>query len=116
LTRENQVTSIPADVHKFISDHIFTVERFDILLLLADRPEKEWTLAEVCRAFGVSPAIAVMRLTGLKTSDLIVSRAAGEMLYRYAPTTPALQAVASRLMEICRPLPRSEIARLIYGR
>lgn len=109
------MTSIPVDVQKFISDHIFTVERLDILLLLSRQPDKEWTLKEVCQAFNVSPAIATMRLTGLKTSDLIVSRIVGETLYRYAPATPALREIAGRMLEIFRALPRTEVSRMIYG-
>lgn len=109
------MTSIPVDVQKFISDHFFTIERLDILLVLAEKPDKEWTLKEVCQAFNVSPAIATMRLTGLKTSDLVASRDVGETLYRYAPATPALQEASRRMLEICRALPREELVRMIYG-
>lgn len=110
------MTSIPVDVQKFISEHIFTIERLDILLRLAEHPDKEWTVREVCTAFNIPPAIAIMRLTGLKTSDLVASRAAEETLYRYAPATPALRDTARRMMEMCRTLPRMDLAQMIYGR
>jgi hypothetical protein len=74
----------PEDVQRFILENINSVEQLEVLLLLRNNPDKDWTAEAVGHALYTSEAAAVMRLTDLVARGFF-SLAETETLYRYSP-------------------------------
>jgi predicted transcriptional regulator len=66
--------------------HIDSIEKLEVLLLLRNRTEREWTASEVALELRITEASAAARLADLASSGLLVNSAreapAG---YRYSP-------------------------------
>jgi hypothetical protein len=53
---------IPDKVVAFLRDHIDSLEQLEVLLLLRNQPDKQWTPVEVSRTLSSNPASVVERL------------------------------------------------------
>lgn len=104
----------PEDVRRFITDRIDSVEQLEILLLLREGPEREWTAEAVGQAIYTSPLSAHLRLTGLQTCSL-VSCQGNPSVYRYQRGTPETEAIIDRLRELYRER-RVSVIGAIYSR
>lgn len=75
---------ITAEIERFIHDHINSVEQLEILLLLADTPEKEWSALEVGKKLYRQPDSVAVQLEHLRDHGLLSVRQEDQLLYRYA--------------------------------
>lgn len=82
--------NIPAEVQRFVADHITSADQLDILLLLYGHPEREWTARQVSESVFTVPASAIMRLEQLVANRLLTSTGGTDPAYRYGPATSAL--------------------------
>jgi DNA-binding IclR family transcriptional regulator len=91
------VNALPADVHRFLHDHIESVEHLEVLLLLSRTPERGWSASEVAETLYSHPSSIRLRLARLLGQGLL--REIEEGCYKYAPRTVELHATVHRVAE-----------------
>jgi DNA-binding IclR family transcriptional regulator len=91
------VNGLPADVHRFLHDHIESVEHLEVLLLLSRAPERGWSAAEVAETLYSHPSSIKLRLARLLGQGLL--REIQEGCYRYAPRSVGLHTTVQRVAE-----------------
>lgn len=106
---------LPAEVARFVAEHIDAAEQLDILLLLHREPGREWTARDVSQAIYTVPASATLRLEGLAASGFLASTGGGDPGYRYAPRSEALGRQVDVLAEAYRA-DRVAVIKLIFSR
>jgi predicted ArsR family transcriptional regulator len=79
---------IPPRVQRFISTHIDSIEKLEVLLLLRTRAEREWTAHDVSQELRITESSATARLEDLFARKLLVSAAGSPARYRYGPASP----------------------------
>ena len=89
--------ALPEDVERFIARHINSVEKLEILLLLAAERERPWSPAEVVQRIQSSVASVQQRLKELQQGGLLASTGDGQV--RFAPGTAGLEASVAHLKE-----------------
>jgi predicted transcriptional regulator len=72
-------------VQRFITAHIDSLEKLEVLLLLRNRAEREWTAAEVSQELRITESSASMRLMDLAGRGLLLDNRASPPAYRYSP-------------------------------
>ena len=77
-------------VSEFISHYIDSVETVDVLLLLHNHRDREWSASQVSLELRSNPASAAKRLADLCLRGIFEIRVTPELVYRYAPKTEAL--------------------------
>ncbi len=88
---------LPADVHRFLHEHIESVEHLEVLLLLSRTPERGWSASEVAETLYSHPSSIKLRLARLLGQGLL--REIEEGCYKYAPRTVELHATVQRVGE-----------------
>ncbi len=76
---------LPPRVQRFITAHIDSIEKLEVLLLLRTRPEPSWSAEAVSRELRISEASATRRLADLTARGLLVAEGATPSRYRYGP-------------------------------
>jgi hypothetical protein len=97
---------------RLISGHIESVGALDLLLLLHDRRDRDWSLDELCRELRCPEGWAEGEIRRLDRLELLAS--VGEGRYRYRRGRrhgPAVDEIA----RACRRN-RAEVTRLIFAR
>jgi hypothetical protein len=94
------VNGLPEDVHRFLHQHIESVEQLEVLLLLWRAPERGWNSDEVATAVYSHPSSVVRRLAMLYGQGLLREREPG--CYQYAPRTAELHDTVTRLDHVYR--------------
>lgn len=105
---------IPELVRRLISDHLPSVERVEILLLLADSPDSSWSAAELEERIRSTYDSVAKNVGALVSAGLVGAREASPPRYQFAPANPALQAAVSALAGSYRTR-RVAIIELIYA-
>lgn len=107
---------IPADVQRFIADHIDAAEQLDVLLLLHRQPEKAFDCEAVAAAvYTVAPA-AEKRLEALEAHGLLAADRSGPRpTWRYQPRDAALARTVDAVAEAYRRS-RVDVINLVYSR
>jgi hypothetical protein len=100
------------DVHKFIIDHVNSVEQLETLLLLRGDASRVWTAEEVSQALYTPLAAATMRLSDLQARGLLVSE--GDA-WRYQAASAELDRLVGELAQIYRDR-RVTVITLIYSK
>jgi hypothetical protein len=78
-------TALPQRVQRFLMMHIDSIEKLEVLLLLRNRTERQWTASEVALELRITEASAAARLADLASSGLFVSNGEVPVAYRYSP-------------------------------
>jgi len=78
---------ITEEVRSFLLQHVDSVEKLEVLLLVRSQPDRDWTADQIAAELRTDPRSARLRLDDLRGSGLV---AAGEAGARYLPRTPAL--------------------------
>jgi hypothetical protein len=94
------VNGLPEEVHRFLHQHIDSVEQLEVLLLLWRTPERGWTSDEVATAVYSHPSSVIRRLAMLLGQGLLREREPG--CYQYAPRTAELHQTVSHLDHVYR--------------
>ena len=77
---------IPPRVQRFISTHIDSIEKLEVLLLMRARAEREWNARDVSLELRITEASAAARLQDLTASRLLVEKG-NPSSYRYSPAS-----------------------------
>ncbi|MFP2932373.1 hypothetical protein ACLESO_45910 [Pyxidicoccus sp. 3LG] len=78
---------LPPRVQRFITTHIDSLEKLEVLLLLRNRAEREWTSSAVSLELRITDSSAAARLADLTSRGLLVSDGASPPSYRYSPSS-----------------------------
>ena len=76
---------IPEAVRRFVGAHIESVEALDVLLLLRERRDREWTAEAVARELRRNPGFVAACLAQLHAHALATQTGDPEPSYRYDP-------------------------------
>lgn len=90
---------IPEKVRLFIRDYIQSVEQLEILLLLYQHPDKEWTPNAVSKEIRSTPISTAKRLSDLKAARLVDEKSGSEKVYTYRPATAELSKQIAELAD-----------------
>ncbi len=94
------MTGLPEDVHRFLFQHIESVEQLEVLLLLGQSPDRRWSPAEVAQALYSHPSSVAGRLALLHRQDLLREVEPG--WYQYGPRTADLHQTVCRAAQTYR--------------
>lgn len=75
-------------VQRFLMTHIDSIEKLEVLLLLRNVTEREWTASTVALELRITEASAAARLADLTASRLLVSNGGSPEVYRFSPASP----------------------------
>lgn len=106
-------SKIPDEVHRLIVEHIPSVERLEILLLLFDGRKHEWTPQEVEEQIRSAPESVALNLEALVAGGLCVGTNNATKV-RYQPATDALDAAVTELALVYRTR-RVAVIEMIYS-
>jgi predicted ArsR family transcriptional regulator len=88
---------ISEGLKRFIREHIQTVFRLEVLLLLHRNQSRSFKSAEVANELGFEKDLAQEQLTALAATGLVVQSNVKESKYRYHPADEALGSVVDQL-------------------
>jgi predicted ArsR family transcriptional regulator len=78
---------IPPRVQRFISTHIDSIEKLEVLLLMRSRAEREWNARDVSQELRITEASASARLEDLAARRLLAMKAGPPPTYRFSPAS-----------------------------
>jgi hypothetical protein len=94
------VNGLPEDVHRFLYQHVESVEQLEVLLLLWQAPDRTWTADDVARALYSHPSSVASRLALLMGQGMLRETQPG--MYQYAPRSEELHDTISRVVNTYR--------------
>jgi hypothetical protein len=83
---------LTAGVRIFVRDHIRSIEQLDLLLLLLKDETRWWSAEAAARELRTSAAAAAARLEEMAKANLLGVRISDQIVFRYAPVSPTLDA------------------------
>jgi hypothetical protein len=106
--------AFPEHVRIFIEENIHSVEQLEVLLLLRQDPQKQWTADSVSQVLYTPAAAAAMRLVDLVSRHLAV-RDDSQQNYAYQPSSMELGKIIDELANVYRDR-RVAVISLIYSK
>lgn len=106
--------NIPDDVRRLIVDHIPSVERLEILLLLFDGRKHSWRLREIEDQIRSAPESIQQNVAALIASHLVATDSVPGGTVRYTAADEALDAAVTELALVYRTR-RVAVIELIYA-
>jgi hypothetical protein len=88
---------IPDDVRRFILSKIPSVPYLEAILLLRNRPEHPWTVAQVAERLYISEKIATEILTNLVSDGIFAAPPDAALCYQYAPSSSRMRETIDQL-------------------
>jgi hypothetical protein len=101
------------DLKRFIAEYIESVERLEILLLLARNAEKAWTASEVYQHIQSSMASVGQKLGELATTGF--AKREGNGCFRYEANSPQRKVLVEELDKAYRTL-RIKVIEAIFSK
>jgi len=74
-------------VQRFITTHIDSLEKLEVLLLLRSQSGREWTASSVSLELRITESSAAARLADLAERKLLVSDGGTPPVYRFSPAS-----------------------------
>ena len=93
------------EVAAFLADHISTADHFELLVRVADTPDRWWDATSAARDLGLSERDAHAALDHLARHNLLDIRITGDVRYQFHPGTAALRQAAMAAVEAFRRRP-----------
>jgi hypothetical protein len=110
------VDPIPEEVKRFVEANIDSVDQLEILRVLGENPEKEWSAASLAREVQTQAQTIGTHLAALHGRGLLVLVTRGTDLFcRYGTGTPELESRMKHLLQVYRERPVTMI-NLVYAR
>ena len=78
---------IPPRVQRFISTHIDSIEKLEVLLLMRSRASREWNARDVSQELRITEASANARLEDLTARRFLLRQAGPPPTYRFNPAS-----------------------------
>lgn len=109
------MNSIPQNVRDFLTEKIDSAEQLETLLLLFRERERPWDADAVSQSIYTVPQSASRTLETLETRGLAASNGGSPPAWRYAPATPAVDALVGELAAVYRER-RAAVITFLYSR
>jgi hypothetical protein len=93
---------IPDDVLAFIDRAVTSIDQLEILLLLRANPDRVWSADAVSFELRSNPQAAEERLQLLQAAGLLQRASGSDPGYRYAPGSPTIDDLVTRLGDCYR--------------
>lgn len=106
------MAELSREVVRFITRHIESVEELEVLLLLRDQREKEWSAAEISKALRATQSSIELRLDRLRSLKLIEQQGDTRSVY---PTNHPLEADIAQVAEAYRSRKTKVIEQIFTG-
>jgi hypothetical protein len=90
-------SGLPEDVKQFLQEHISSVAQLEVLLMLRNHGDRQWTPGEVSKALYTTPEMVAEQLADLCKRGLLEVADGSEPHYRYAPADPELDSQVGTL-------------------
>lgn len=101
---------IPEQARNLIAASIGSVMALEVLLLLYQRPEREWTEEDVARELLIAPSWTRMRLADLARGGLLAEMGFPPHTYRYYPASMDLNAAVAAVARTYAERPQAVVA------
>jgi hypothetical protein len=80
--------ALPQRVQRFLLSHIDSIEKLEVLLLLRNRGDREWSAGAVAQELRITEAAGADRLADLTSRGMLVSKGGSPPAYSYGPVHP----------------------------
>jgi hypothetical protein len=87
------VTGLPDEVHRFIHQHIASVEQLEVLLLARRSAARSWSAEDMARELYSHPSSIAGRFQSLRAAGLMRETMSGD--FQYAPRSTDLDAMVA---------------------
>jgi hypothetical protein len=94
--------AFPAPVQALLREQLTSFERLEIVLLLRQQPDLEWTVAAVSEQTRIPEELARDALIGLESGQLLQRTGASVPAYRFNPQPAALADAVAALAVLYR--------------
>jgi hypothetical protein len=94
------VTGLPDDVHRFVYQHVASVEQLEVLLLARRSSGRSWSAQDMARELHSHPFSVAHRFETLLAAGLMHETAPG--YFQYAPRSAELEATVARVEDMYR--------------
>jgi hypothetical protein len=95
---------LPKDIADFIAKHIKSIEQLEVLILVSDSPETNWTIPALYQAIRSNPASIQERLQDLVRQELLAEVSEPSLAYSLK-TDGKARTLVKRLKVIYRERP-----------
>jgi DNA-binding MarR family transcriptional regulator len=107
---------IADDLSRFLDANVESMEQLEILRILGEAPETQWSVSELVRAAQIQPSAIAAQLAALEQRGLLKTQVLESHLHcKYAPRTPEIGQLLERLLQFYKERPVTLI-RLVYAR
>ena len=107
---------LPDDIRRFLDGNIETIDQLEVLRVLGEKPDREWTPASLAAEVQADPQLVTAHVAALQGRGLLTAQQRGaDLVARHGARTPELQALVSRLLQFYRERPVTMI-KLVYER
>ncbi len=107
------MAALPEPIQQFLVRHIDCVDQLDLLVLLFNSLQTEWSAATASLVVHCPATVAQAKLDALAAQGLLAVRATSGKVYGYAPASEALHRQTAAMIETYRERPVTVI-RFIY--
>ena len=90
---------VPAEIREFVARHLKTVEHLEVFMLLQRTASRSWSPSDIAAELRIPEDTAATVLEQLASDNFLDIKILNDILYRFNPATPALEAVAKRSAE-----------------
>ena len=109
------LSDLPDEIRRFIASNIASVAQLEVLLLLRDDHDREWTSDEVSRKLYMAPGGIIRQLNDLVSKGLAYVTHAPDTRFRYRPKPEdEVAAIIDRLANLYKER-RVAVVSLIYS-
>lgn len=106
---------LPEHIEKSLLRHIDCVDQLDLLVLLFNSPQTEWSVAAASQVVHCPSGVAQAQLEGLAGRGFLAARVTTDKVYRYSPASEALHQEARALVQTYQERPVTVI-RFLYAK
>jgi hypothetical protein len=104
---------IPPEVRRFLSRYIQSVEQLEVLLLVASKGDKGWTVGEVYNVIRSSESSVRQRLESFAADGLLTVSAGPPTTYAFAPSDGEVRTAIAKTASVYQSL-RVRIVEAIF--
>lgn len=104
--------ALPENVESFLARYIWSVDQLDLLVLLFNSPQTEWSVAAASQMLHCPEPVAQTALDRLCADGFLSVRATPTKVYRYTPIDGALGQSTQEMVDAYRERPVSVIRRV----
>lgn len=104
---------IPADIDTFLRAHIESIDHVEILRILGDSPQRDWSIGDLAKECQISVATATACAQTLENHGLIKTQMIdGQAQCKFGPRSPEIEQQLSRVLQFYKERPVTLIKRI----